>query len=110
MSDPLSDVCDYCGSPDVLDDAWFCGRSACWAAYEADCVPSPNTPSEAPSGRRRRLSLRSLSTFFARARRRRQLRRALGPALDRRIAAQSYSEEQIDALIQAQIDELPRDG
>jgi hypothetical protein len=37
MSDPLSAVCAYCGSPDVLDDAWFCDTPACWAAYEADC-------------------------------------------------------------------------
>lgn len=37
MSDPLSTTCAYCGSRAVLDDAWFCGDVACWAAYEADC-------------------------------------------------------------------------
>lgn len=37
MSDPLSDKCAYCGSPAVMDDAWFCSRPGCWAAYEAEC-------------------------------------------------------------------------
>lgn len=36
MSDPLSDVCAYCGSPDVLDDAWWCESQECWQAYEAE--------------------------------------------------------------------------
>lgn len=36
MSDPLSDHCLYCGSPNVLDDAWFCDRRECRAAYEAE--------------------------------------------------------------------------
>lgn len=33
MSDPLADKCAYCGSTEVMDDAWFCDKSACWAAY-----------------------------------------------------------------------------
>lgn len=33
MSDPLSDVCVYCGSGDVLDDAWFCSSTRCYRAY-----------------------------------------------------------------------------
>lgn len=33
MSEPFSDKCAYCGSPDVLDDAWFCERPECWQAY-----------------------------------------------------------------------------
>jgi len=37
MSDPLSDVCAYCGSPDVLDDAWWCDRLECWDAYKEEC-------------------------------------------------------------------------
>lgn len=37
MSDPLSDECAYCGSPSVLDEAWFCDRPKCWAAWEAEC-------------------------------------------------------------------------
>jgi len=36
MSDPLSDECLYCGSSYVLDDAWFCDRHECWAAYERE--------------------------------------------------------------------------
>lgn len=37
MSDPFSTHCAYCGSPDVLDDAWFCDKPACWDAYDAEC-------------------------------------------------------------------------
>lgn len=36
MSDPLSDVCIYCGSPDVLDDAWWCDKPLCWLMYEKE--------------------------------------------------------------------------
>lgn len=36
MSDPISTRCAYCGSPNVLDDAWFCGNTTCWAAYETE--------------------------------------------------------------------------
>ena len=36
MSEPLSDVCAYCGSPDVLDDAWWCDTASCWQAYEKE--------------------------------------------------------------------------
>jgi hypothetical protein len=33
MSEPLSETCFYCGSPDVMDDAWWCEASECWDAY-----------------------------------------------------------------------------
>lgn len=36
MSEPLSDACVYCGSPDVLDDAWWCEKPLCWMLYEKD--------------------------------------------------------------------------
>jgi len=36
MSEPLTTDCAYCGSPDVLDDAWFCDKAECWAAYWQD--------------------------------------------------------------------------
>lgn len=37
MSDPLSEACVYCGSPDVLDDAWWCESYSCWWAYYREC-------------------------------------------------------------------------
>lgn len=30
MSEPFSEKCVYCGSPDVLDDTWFCAKAECW--------------------------------------------------------------------------------
>lgn len=36
MSEPLSETCAYCGSPDVMDDAWWCEDPACWDAYERE--------------------------------------------------------------------------
>lgn len=38
MSDPLSTECAYCGSPDVIDDAWWCQRRECWQAYDDECL------------------------------------------------------------------------
>jgi hypothetical protein len=29
----MTETCQYCGSPDVLDDAWWCASQACWEAY-----------------------------------------------------------------------------
>src|SRR5208282_3857968 len=37
MSEPLSDTCIYCGSSDVLDDAWWCDKPLCWLMYEKEC-------------------------------------------------------------------------
>lgn len=37
MSDPMSEACEYCGSSDVMDDAWWCDASECWAAYYREC-------------------------------------------------------------------------
>ena len=37
MSEPLSDICVYCGSPDVLDDAWWCDKLLCWLMYRKEC-------------------------------------------------------------------------
>lgn len=34
MSDPFCDFCVYCGSPNVLDDAWFCDRHECYVDYQ----------------------------------------------------------------------------
>lgn len=31
MSEPFTETCQYCGSPEVLDDAWWCDE--CWDAY-----------------------------------------------------------------------------
>jgi hypothetical protein len=42
MSDPLSDRCLYCGSRSVLDDAWFCSRPQCYAAYESESAKGFN--------------------------------------------------------------------
>lgn len=36
MSEPFTDKCVYCGSPDVLDDAWWCSRRECWDAHYRD--------------------------------------------------------------------------
>lgn len=36
MSEPLSDFCIYCGSPDVLDDAWYCDKPLCWMSAEKE--------------------------------------------------------------------------
>lgn len=36
MSEPFTDKCVYCGSPDVLDDAWWCEKGVCWQLYYAD--------------------------------------------------------------------------
>ncbi len=36
MSDPLSEVCIYCGSPDVLDDAWWCYKPLCGLLAQRD--------------------------------------------------------------------------
>lgn len=36
MSEPFTERCIYCGSPDVMDDAWWCWEPACWDAYERD--------------------------------------------------------------------------
>lgn len=47
MSDPLSDKCAYCGSMAVLDDAWFCHSTACWAAYENECRDAIDNPPDA---------------------------------------------------------------
>jgi hypothetical protein len=33
MSDPITNTCEYCGSPHVLDDAWWCEAPECWEAY-----------------------------------------------------------------------------
>lgn len=33
MSDPITKTCEYCGSPDVMDDAWWCEAPECWDAY-----------------------------------------------------------------------------
>ena len=38
MSEPFTDECVYCGSLEVMDDAWWCWRKACWKAYERECV------------------------------------------------------------------------
>lgn len=38
MSDPFTEQCVYCGSPDVMDDAWWCPKRECWAAYEHECA------------------------------------------------------------------------
>jgi hypothetical protein len=37
MSDPITEKCAYCGSPDVIDDAWWCSRHECWNAYYKEC-------------------------------------------------------------------------
>jgi hypothetical protein len=42
VSDPLSDRCLYCGSLAVLDDAWFCSRVECYAAYECESAEDFN--------------------------------------------------------------------
>jgi len=36
MSYPMTDTCAYCDSPDVMDDAWWCEKSECWEAYDAE--------------------------------------------------------------------------
>jgi hypothetical protein len=36
MSDPLTPACAYCGSPEVIDDAWWCGNVECERAAFAD--------------------------------------------------------------------------
>jgi hypothetical protein len=33
MSYPMAETCFYCGSPDVMDDAWWCEAPECWDAY-----------------------------------------------------------------------------
>lgn len=35
MSEPFCPTCEYCGSPEVLDDAWWCGE--CWDEYYDEC-------------------------------------------------------------------------
>lgn len=56
MSYPMSETCEYCGSPDVMDDAWWCEAPECWAAYYRECeeraayedrVPLTRTKAEA---------------------------------------------------------------
>lgn len=37
MSEPFSERCVYCDSPDVLDDAWFCEMPECWQTYFKEC-------------------------------------------------------------------------
>lgn len=37
MSYPMSETCEYCGSPHVMDDAWWCDEPECWAAYYREC-------------------------------------------------------------------------
>jgi hypothetical protein len=37
MSEPFTDRCIYCGSSDVLDDAWWCDETECWDAYDKEC-------------------------------------------------------------------------
>lgn len=37
MSEPLSDVCVYCGSSDVMDDARWCDKPLCWMLYDKEC-------------------------------------------------------------------------
>lgn len=47
---PLSETCVYCGSPDVMDDAWWCEKQACWEAYDReeknrkDYLPGTHAP------------------------------------------------------------------
>lgn len=36
MSEPYSERCSYCGSPNVLDDAWFCSSRGCFEVYMAE--------------------------------------------------------------------------
>jgi hypothetical protein len=36
MSDPITKTCEYCGSPHVMDDAWWCDSPECWEAYNAE--------------------------------------------------------------------------
>jgi hypothetical protein len=36
MSDPFTELCVYCGSPEVLDDSWFCDDVSCYWAYQRD--------------------------------------------------------------------------
>lgn len=37
MSVPFTETCEYCGSPHVMDDAWWCDSRECWAAYYREC-------------------------------------------------------------------------
>lgn len=52
MSDPLSTECAYCGSPAVLDDAWWCDRLQCWEAYRADIQDYADHEARTPLTRR----------------------------------------------------------
>ena len=40
MSDPITNICVYCGSPDVMDDAWWCSSPACWDNAEEEAKES----------------------------------------------------------------------
>jgi hypothetical protein len=33
----MAEMCMYCGSPQVMDDAWWCDRPECWKAYYREC-------------------------------------------------------------------------
>lgn len=53
MSSPITETCEYCGSPDVMDDAWWCDAPACCSAYDRECEKTHEYEERIPLTRRK---------------------------------------------------------